>query len=285
MSVMSATRTNAILLAVLLFGQLMLMSGSVQGAEGSTLLRNWLSRLTEPVVSAAGAVGGGIAGLVEGTDDLLAANSRNRRLEAEIERLSAELRITRGAATENARLRQLLTMRDNLVPLSIGASVVTSNLSGQTKMIVVDRGRSDGVRVDLPVVAWGGAVGRVVEAGDGHALVRLLTDHKNAVAGIVQGSDAKGMVVGQGTGVLKMLYVPRFSDVLHGDRIVTSGLEGVFPRGFGIGRVTEIHEEPDGSQTIQVIPELAYRTLDEVLILIEPVGGELLAPSGVERPR
>jgi len=285
MSVMSATRTNAILLAVLLFGQLMLMSGSAQGAEGSTLLRNWLSRLTEPVVSASGMIGGGIAGLIEGADDLLAANGRNRRLEAEIERLRAELRITRGAATENARLRQLLSMRDNLVPLSIGASVVTSNLSGQTKMIVVDRGRSDGVRVNLPVVAWGGAVGRVVEVGDGHALVRLLTDHKNAVAGNVQGSDAKGMVVGQGTGVLKMLYVPRFSDVLHGDRIVTSGLEGVFPRGFGIGRVTEIHEEPDGSQTIQVMPELAFRTLDEVLILIEPVGGELLSPSGVERPR
>jgi rod shape-determining protein MreC len=101
----------------------------------------------------------------------------------------------------------------------------------------------------------------------------------------VQGSGAQGMVVGQGTDLLEMLYVPRFSSVIHGDRVVTSGLDGIFPRGFGIGEVIEIREKPDGSQTILLRPELDFHKLRELLVLIEPVGGELLAPSGVEPPR
>jgi rod shape-determining protein MreC len=236
-------------------------------------------------VSFAGAIGGGIAGLGGGAGDILDAHARNRDLESEIERLRTELRVSRVATEENARLRKLLGMRENLVPRSIGASVVTSHLTGQDMVIVVDRGLNEGVRVDLPVVAWGGAVGRVVEVESGHALVRLLTDPNSGVAGIVQGSRAQGMVVGQGTDVLDLLYVPRFSGVIHGDRVVTSGIDGIFPRGFGVGQVIDIQEKPDGSQTIRLRPELDYRTMEDVMILLDPVGGEMLSPSGVERPQ
>ena len=285
MPVMSTTRTNVILLIALLFGQLMLMSGSVREARETAALRGWVARLTAPVVSLAGAIGSGLASLGGGAGDILAAHSRNLDLESEIERLRTELRLSRVASEENARLRKLLGMRENLVPRSIGASVVTSHLTGQDMVIVIDRGTNDGVRLDLPVVAWGGAVGRVVEVDAGHALVRLLNDPNSGVAGIVQGSRAQGMVVGQGTGVLDLLYVPRFSGVIHGDRVVTSGLDGIFPRGFGVGQVIDIQEKPDGSQTIRLRPELDYRTMEDVMILLEAVGGEMLAPSGVEMPR
>jgi len=285
MPVMRTTRSNGILLVGLLFVQLLLMSGSVRQVRETTMFRGWISRVTAPVVSAAGAIGGAFDSLVVATRHVLAAHARNRELESEIGQLRMELRLARGAATENARLRELLEMRDNLVPLSIGASIVTSNFGAQGRVVVVDRGSDDGVRVDLPVVAWGGAVGRVVQVGPGHSLVRLLTDANSGVAGAVQGSRAQGMVVGQGTDVLELLYVPRFSAVSHGDRVVTSGLDGIFPRGFGIGTVVEVQEKPDGSQTIRLRPELDYRTMEEVLILRESVGGEMLAPSGVEKPR
>jgi rod shape-determining protein MreC len=285
MAVMSTTRTNVILLIALLFGQLLLMAGSVRESRETTALRGWLSTLTGPVVSVAGAIGSGVAGIGGGARDILSAHARNRDLEAEVEKLRTELRVSRVATEENARLRELLDMRENLVPRSIGASVVTSHMTGQDMVIIVDRGTAAGVRVDLPVVAWGGAVGRVVEVGPGHALVRLLTDPNSGVAGIVQGSRAQGMVVGQGTEVLDLLYVPRFSGVIHGDRVVTSGLDGIFPRGFGVGQVIDVQEKPDGSQTIRLRPELDYRTMEEVMILLEPIGGEMLAPSGVERPR
>jgi rod shape-determining protein MreC len=285
MPALRKSRANGALLISLLFGQLLLMSGSVRHSQETSILRDWVSRVTAPVVSLAGAIGGGASGVVDQARELLAAHARNRELESEIGRLRREMRLARVATDENARLRNLLEMRENLIPRSIGASVVTSQLTGQDMVIVVDRGRDDGVRVDLPVVSWGGAVGRIVEVGPGHALVRLLTDANSGVAGVVQGSRAQGMVVGQGGDVLDLLYVPRFSAVTHGDRVVTSGLEGIFPRGFGIGTVIDIQEKPDGSQTIRLRPELDYRTMEEVLILLEPVGGEMLSPSGVEIPR
>jgi rod shape-determining protein MreC len=282
MSAMSTTRSNALLLVALLFGQLLLIAGSVQQAEVPTVLRNWIATATAPIVSVAGAFGGSTSGLFEGTTGLVEAHRRNRELEREVEHLRDELRVARQATSENTRLRRLLSMHDDLAPRSIGASVVTSHLTGQGMLVVLDRGERQGVRVDLPVVAWGGAVGRVVEVEAGHSLVRLLTDPNSGVAGIVQGSEAQGMVVGQGGDMLELLYIPRFSGVVHGDSVVTSGLEGIFPRGFSIGEVVEIQELPDGSQTIRLRPAVDYRELTEVLILLEPAGGDLLPPARAE---
>jgi rod shape-determining protein MreC len=284
MSQISATRTNAILLVVLLFAQLLLMSGSSRNARTTSVLRSWVSEATSPIVTLASTIGGGVASLVGGVGKLLDADARNRRLEREIGRLRTELRRSRDAAGENARLRELLEMRENLAPRSIGATVVTAMFTANEQLIVVDRGETSGVRVDLPVVAWGGAVGRVVGVDSHHAVVRLLTDPNSGVAGIVQGSGAQGMVVGKGSQTLDLLYVPRFSNVIHGDRVETSGLDGIFPRGFGIGEVMDIQEKPDGSQTIRLEPELDFRDVRQVLVLVDPVGGDLLSPRAPEVP-
>ena len=281
---MSTARWNAILLVILLLAQLLLMSGSVQGDDGSTRLRGWLARVSAPVVSASGAAGGALRGFMSRSRQLFGVRARSRDLEAEVQRLRTELRDAREAVEENGRLRRLLDMREQLVPGSIGASVVTASHAGDANLIVIDRGTRDRVQIDLPVVAWGGAVGRVVSVGGGHAVVRLLDDPFSGVAAVVQRSRAQGVVVGRGGAPLEMLYVPRFSDVLHGDRVVTSGLDGVFPRGFGIGRVSAVHEVPDGSQRIQVEPEIDLRSVEEVLVLLEPPGGGLLAPAGVDGP-
>ena len=282
---MSRTRQNAILLAALLFSQLVLMAASARGADGVSTLRNWVSRTSGPFVATGGNVGAGIRRTTTGARDLWQAHVRNQDLERELQRLRAELRIQREAALENRRLRRLLEMRENLAPRSIGASVVTLSVAAENQIMVIDRGIDDGIRISLPVVAWGGAVGRVVEVDARYAVVRLLSDPLSGVAGVVQRSRAQGLVEGRGGDALDLLYVPRFSDVIHGDRVVTSGLDGVFPRGFGIGRVSAVREVPDGSQSIQLEPEIEYRSLEEVLVLLEAHGGELLAPTGVERPQ
>jgi len=280
---LSQTRRNVTLLVALLFAQLLLMSGSVKGGEGATLLESWTLGITSPVVSVSRWISGGFRGLVQGTRELFETRSRNDELEQEVARLRAEMRLRREAAAENTRLRRLLGMRDELDARSIGASVVTSSLTGQTKMFVVDRGTRHGVSADLPVIAGGGAVGRVVVAYARHSKVRLLTDPNSGVAGVTQRGRAQGVVLGQGAGPLALLYVPRFSDVLAGDRVVTSGLDGIFPRGFGIGQVASVEEDPSGTQTILLQPELDYRGLEEVMILLESPGGRVLEePQAVE---
>jgi rod shape-determining protein MreC len=175
-------------------------------------------------------------------------------------------------------------MRQALTPASIGAMVVTSRHTATERMLVLDRGTSDGVNVDQAVVAWGGAVGRVIEVGRSHAKVRLLTDPNSGIAGVVQRSRAQGMIQGKGEDTLDFAFVSRLDDVLINDRIVASGAVGIFPRGFGIGRVSSILEKPDGSRRIELVPEIDYRTVEEVLVLIEPAPGEWLLPPGLAEP-
>ena len=151
-------------------------------------------------------------------------------------------------------------------------------------MLVLDRGSDDGVKIDLAVVAWGGAVGRIIEVGKSHAKVRLLTDPNSGIAGIVQRGRAQGMVQGSGSDTLKFVFVSRLEDVVHGDRTVASGAVGIFPRGYGIGRVSLIEEKPDGSRKIELVPEIDYRNVEEVLILLEPQAGDLLLPPGLQEP-
>jgi rod shape-determining protein MreC len=275
MAALSTVRKNAILLVALLAANLALMSGSSGESHRATRAERLVHSLSSPFVAVADFAGGGVRSALRGIHGVLLTRSVNRQLRVTLNDLSVEAVRLREAERENRRLRQLLGMREGLALRSIVATVVTLRIDEQTKIVIVDRGEKDGVVPDLPVVAWGGAVGRVIVVGRSNSKVQLLTDANSGVAGVVQRSRAQGIVVGRAASTLDLLYVPRFSDVLHGDRVVTSGLGGIFPRGFGIGRVRSITEAADGSQTIQLDPVVDYRRLEEVLIVLEPpVAGE-----------
>jgi len=269
-----------IILVVLLAAQLFLMSGSVRGAKGAATLERTLMRVSSPVVSLAELVGGTIGGTGRTLRELLVARARNQVLETRVRRMTGELRYYREAERENRRLRRMLEMQETLAPRSIVASVVISSTRGPSRMIVVDRGTRAGVHKDQPVMAWGGTVGRVVTAESAYSKVLLLTDPSSGVAGLLQHSRAQGIVFGTEGPGLEMRFVPRFSNVSHGDRVVTSGLAGIFPRGIGVGRVTSIRQAADGTQTIELEPELDYGSLEEVLIVLETAeGGPLPHPA------
>jgi rod shape-determining protein MreC len=269
MSSVNPARQNALLLIALLFVQLLLMSGDVRDAAGTTLLETAFLRVSQPVVALGRAIGGGFSGLTGSVREMSSARDENERLRDEVVELRRELDRYREESIENRRLRRLLMMREHIAPRSIGAAVVTAVLSDQEHVIVVNRGTSDGVAPDQAVIAWGGAVGRVVFADSGLAKIRLLTDPNSGVAGVVQRSRQEGMILGRGKGLLEMVYVPSFADVALGDRIVTSGIDGVFPKGIGIG-VVRASEAAGIARTILVEPEVDFSRLEEVLILIDP---------------
>lgn len=264
---MNPGRQNALLLVALLVAQLILMSSSVHQEDGSTSLERNLVRLSQPFLSVGRMASGSVKGVIKGVHDFRVFKSENERLAREVSELRSELNRYRSDALENSRLRRLLGMKDYLAPQSVGATVVMANLSGQERVITVDRGAKEGILVDQPVVAWGGAVGRVVRTTGGYAWVRLLADPNSGVAGIVQRSRVEGMVLGRGESVLEMAYVAGFADVVLGDRVVTSGLDGVFPKGFGIGRVVHVDESSGISKSIQVKSDVDFSALEEVLIL------------------
>jgi rod shape-determining protein MreC len=264
------------------FAQLLLMAASVRGSLVAATVSGAAGQATRPALAAERTLSGTVLAVVHFFADLNAEELANASLKREVTRLSGELTHGREQAQENDRLRRLLGMKEDLVPKSIGASVVTAQLGGQSRIVVVDRGSADGVRTDMAVVAWGGAVGRVVSVDRDYARVRLLSDPSSGAAGVVARSRAEGMIVGRGSDALEMIYVPKYADVVTGDRVITSGLDGVFPRGLGIGRVTVVGEPIGASKAIRLEPDVEDRAVEEVLILLEPYGTRLLTADDSE---
>ena len=282
MAAVSPARANALLLGVMIFGQLLLMAASVRGGMGAGTAAGAVGEASRPTVAAERSVSGIVLDVVHFFRDVHGDELQNVTLRLETARLSGELARTAELTQENARLRQLLGMRENLAPKSIGASVTSSHLGSQSRVLLVDRGSSDGVRPDMAVVAWGGAVGRVVSVERGYARVRLLSDPNSGVAGVISRSRSEGMVVGRGTEPMEMIYVPKYADVVAGDRVVSSGLDGVFPRGYEIGRVSLVGEPVGASKSIRVEPAVDQRSIEDVLILLENAGTPLLAGEDLE---
>jgi rod shape-determining protein MreC len=149
--------------------------------------------------------------------------------------------------------------------------VVGRDPSPWFKTLIINKGYLDGVTKASPVVVPEGIVGLVVAITAHYAKVLLIIDQNSAVDAKVQATRARGIVKGDPTGRGSFNYVLRKHDISLGDSVITSGLDGVFPKGLPIGRVSEIVRLSAGIfQEIAITPYVDFDTLEEVLVLAPP---------------
>lgn len=194
---------------------------------------------------------------------------RIQALENELNRLEEYRR-------ENGRLREILDFRDRDSEESFTTGYVVAKVVGMgggafARTIHLDRGYGDGIRQGMPVVTPAGVVGRVVKARGGYAEVALVLDPNNAVPVRIQRTRAQGILEGAGSEICRIKYVSRASDVVKGDRVVTSGLAGVFPGGLVVGTVDRVRKKAGTvTQEVLVRPSVDFRRLpDEVLVVTQ----------------
>jgi rod shape-determining protein MreC len=178
----------------------------------------------------------------------------------------------------NQRLRNLLRFRENTNEPLLAARVIGWDPSGLFKSIILDKGESDGLTRNMPVVNSEGVVGRIVSISPNYAQALLITDQNSAIDGLVQSSRARGMLKGGGSDGCYFDYVIKTSEIETGDRIVTSGLGGIFPKGLSLGAVKEINDSPNMLfKGVRVTPAVDFSKLEEVLIVLSsgsvPAGG------------
>ena len=138
--------------------------------------------------------------------------------------------------------------------------------------VTVNRGTADGVEADMAVIAPKGVVGRVIGPVASHAArVQLIVDRNAAVGAVSERTRAGGMVVGvDGDPPLAMELVSNLADVAVGDVIVSSGVDGIYPRGFNIGKVEKSERGPSLHRLIAVRPAVDFSSLEDVLIVLVP---------------
>ncbi|MBR9984891.1 MAG: rod shape-determining protein MreC [Desulfosarcina sp.] len=202
---------------------------------------------------------------------LVSTAEENQRLKKALGQSLEQLNRYSETEIANDRLRHLLGFEKEIPQPMIAAQVVGKDPSAWSKTIIVDKGTRDSVRQGAPVVIPEGIVGVVVEASARYAKVLLLTDPNSAVDALVQRTRARGIVKGGGADYCVFDYVLRKHEISVGDIVVSSGLDGVFPKGFRVGRISEIVRQNAGIfQQVSVTPTVDFEILEEVLIISEP---------------
>jgi rod shape-determining protein MreC len=155
----------------------------------------------------------------------------------------------REALVAGGRLERIAEMREGFEVPMLPAQLVGRDVSPWFRSVLLDRGRSHGVRSGMPVVSEEGLVGLVTGTSRAAAKSMLLLDRQTAIDGTVQRSRSRGIVRGRGDDDLAFEFVVRDADVQVGDLVITSGLDGVYPKGLRVGVVTELADP--GSRLIQ----------------------------------
>jgi rod shape-determining protein MreC len=224
-----------------------------------------------PFQDAFASAAGFVTGIWRNYFALVGVAEEAQELRRQLRQAQADLNQYEETRQANRRLRNLLNFRTRTVDTAIAAEVVGRDPSPWFKTLIINKGNLDGVVKASPVVVPEGIVGLVVAATAHYAKVLLIIDQNSAVDAKVQATRARGIVKGDPTGRGSFNYVLRKHDISLGDSVITSGLDGVFPKGLPIGRVSEIVRLSAGIfQEIAITTYVDFETLEEVLVLTPP---------------
>jgi rod shape-determining protein MreC len=257
-------------LAILLLLQLVLMSMSARHPEGKqSILSNWLMAAITPVVKTLDRGISGISGAMGSFSELTDAREENAQLKKQIEELTAERDRAREEAAALEPLRNQLALPSETPYPQLAANVISRNAGNWFRHLVIDRGSLDGVKLNLPVATATGIVGRIIETGPNYSRVQLITDRHAGVGAMLQRSRAKGAVRGSETARCEMKSVSSSEQVEVGEVVVTTGLDGIYPKGLMIGAIERVDIDPNGPwHKLIITPAAPVDRVEHVFVLL-----------------
>lgn len=201
--------------------------------------------------------------------NLISAAKENKILKKELSYAREKNNFYYETELSNIRLRHLLKFKKNLTEQVIAAEVIGKDPSAWFKTVIIDKGLTDGILKGLPVVVPEGIAGQVIDVAQHYSKVLLIIDANSAVDTLVQRTRARGIVNGSQVGLCFLKYVLRKDDIIIQDTVVTSGLDGVFPKGLKVGYVSKVIKRNSGIfQEVEVIPFVDFEKLEEVLVIL-----------------
>ncbi len=270
MTILDLRQHTGYLLAAVVVGHIILISTQVTSRTGVPVLAEITFGVFSEVQRGTAAVVDGAEQVWDNYAALRGVRADNTLLRNQLAAAQVQVQEQRALAQRSRTLEQLLGLKDRSNLSMAAADVIAAGATPEFRTVTIDRGTDGGVRRDMAVIAPGGVVGRVVMAGLHAAQVQLLIDRNAAAGAIIERSRAQGVVMGGDTGALRMQYVGETADVKSGDEVITSGIDGIYPKGFVIGRVTTVQHGVGGYKLIAIAPAVDFRSLEEVMVITTP---------------
>ena len=258
---------NLTVLLLVIFAQLLLLAYQVKSSQDVPLIRVWTVTAVTPLARFIEGVRSGTVNLLERYILLRNQGEENQRLRAELGRLKMENQRLNSELDTAERVRALAAFQTTSPSKTVAARVIGTGTGAASKVVLVDRGSSAGVKRGMAVVTPDGIVGKVVAAFPTASQVLLITDAAFAAGVISQKSRVRGTLKGRGHTACLVDYIPNEQRIDAGEWFYTSGDDGVFPKGFPVGAVSSARPG-DTFQQIYVAPAGLQRGLEEVLIIL-----------------
>ena len=262
-------RSGTLFLAVTL-GQVLLISAQVSSKSGVPVIESVTFGIFSEVQR--GLSGGflGIRRVWTGYVGLRNLRVENEALKRDLAAAQVAVQEQHALADRTRGLERLLDLREHLKLQTVAAEIIGAAATPDFRTLTIDKGTRDGVRADMSVIAPAGVVGRLVVPSLRSAKVQLLIDRNAAAGAIVERTRAQGVVVGGGDDRLRMEYVSEAFDIVVGDLVVTSGIDGIYPKGFAIGRIESVERAGGAYKRITIKPAVDFSSLEEVLVVLTP---------------
>jgi len=260
-------RGGAVLVTVLLVCVLALSAQAPARGGRGTVLQAWFLSLSAPVIQGVGGVSQAVSGRVESTASLFDAREENVRLRRELDARERELFRLRAEALENAEDRRLLGAGSGLPSVIGSVPILLVERRAGAHSVLVGAGSAEGVAPGSPLAVPSGLVGRVVTVGRSVSRAQLLLDASAAAGARIARTGELGVVRGDGHGTLVLNNIATTSTVAKGDLVESAGIDGIYPRGVPIGRVSSVARGSKLFLEIRVTPSADFSRLTDVLLL------------------
>jgi rod shape-determining protein MreC len=256
------------LLAGVVLLQVLLLAVQIRRDSQGRLIRVWTVSAVSPV-ERSGAWGiGKIRDAWRHYFALSDTARQNEELRRENGQLKLEIMQLQSKSAEADRLAALLNFKQKQakVPMVV-ARVIGSSADTNSAVLYLDQGLNEGIRKNMGVITPEGVVGKVIESFRNTCQVLLVTDRDSGVGAMIADTRIQSPVGGLGEPLLTMKYVGNDDDVKVGSRVVTSGMDRIFPKDLPVGIITQV--KPGGQyKQIRVRPSVNVEKLEEVIVLL-----------------
>jgi rod shape-determining protein MreC len=271
---------NPLALMAVLFIQVVALATQVKRPEnakagatgsGTRLIRVWTVTAFTPVEKVFVSTGRFFRNGWHNYADLRGIRKQNRELQDEVTRLQMEQVRLKQDADQARRLQVLLDFKEKFISKTVAAQVIATSGTEQSRLITIDKGSNDHIKPDMPVITPDGIVGKVKEVFPLSSQVLLINDHDSGAGVILESSRLQGIVKGTSLGELQINDIMSDEKVEPGERVITSGGDRIYPKGYTVGTVIGATPDRDNDPflVIKIKPAADLNRLEEVLVITE----------------
>ena len=261
---------NASFLVAVLFVQMLMLGVQVKRTDenrSTRLIRVWAVDAITPFEKLIVGIQHGVASLWHEYFYLRGVRQENRDLKQQIERMQLEEVRLKNDADQARRLQKLLGFKEQVISKVLAAQVIGSSGSERSRVIYIDKGTHDGIEKDMPVITADGVAGKVLHVFNSTSEVLLIDDQTSGVGTILEQSRLQGVLKGTPGGEVILDKVMNGEQVQTGERVLTSGGDGIFPKGLLVGTVSQAIHGPESFLAISIKPAADLGRLEEVLVI------------------